>query len=326
MRPCTDTVAAALEAHPEAGLIPVPPPIHRLSRLSNLLKREIYILRDDLIGFALGGNKVRKLDFLVGDALREGADTFVTFHATSFSRNAAAAGKAFGCQVHVILAGDESDQNPASQAFFRQMDAQLHNVPDSSPERIQCVGRRLVETLESEGRTVHAWPSGGSTPVGALGYLRAFQQIVRYSEATGVRFSKIFHATGSCGTQAGLVLGRCLSGYGAEVIGMAISQEARAQRQRVLELAFSTSRRLGCAFDPGAIQVDDRFLGDGYAKSSPAGEAAVRLFARSEGILMDTVYAGKAAAGLLYGAEHDEWDRQEPVLFVHTGGNAGLYY
>lgn len=325
MQLCTDAISVALAPHPEAGLVAVPPPIHRLPRLSSVLKREIYILRDDLIGFALGGNKVRKLDFLVGDALREGVDTFVTSHATSFSRNAAAAGKAFGFQVHIVLAEDGSSQNPASQAFFRQMDARLHPVP-GSPERIQESCSRLAESLRAEGRIVCELPPGGSTTLGALGYVRAFQQVARYSEAKGVRFAKIFHATGSCGTQAGLVLGRCLSGYPTDVIGVAISREAEVQHRRVLELAASTARELGCPFDPEAIRIDGRFLGDGYARPTRAGEDALKLFASREGILMDPVYAGKAAAGMIHGAEHAEWDTQDAVLFVHTGGNAGLYY
>jgi L-cysteate sulfo-lyase len=324
--PPSDALSNALAAFPEAGLLPNPSPIHRLSRLSTQLGREIYILRDDLTGFALGGNKTRKLDFLMGDALAKAADTLVTSKATSFSRNAAAAGKVFGMEVHVLIDGEAAAQNPASQAFFEQYDTRLHYVPHTDPAALLDAQAQLVETLKAQGKSVCELHPGGSDAIGALGYVRAFQQIIEFARTRGIAFSKILFPTSSCGTQAGLVMGQCLSGYSVRIIGMAVSVPAERQRSRVLELVSATAAKLGYAFDPEAVLVDDRFIGTGYAIPSPEGQAAVKLFAGLEGILMDQVYTGKAAAGLLHLASNGEIAPGETVLFIHTGGNGGLFY
>jgi len=322
----TASIQNVLRAFPNAELSLSPSPIHKLSRLSAHLGRDIYIMREDLTGFAIGGNKVRKLDYLIGDAVTAGADTLITSKASSFSRNAAAAGKVFGLEVHVLMVGSESQQNSASQALFNQFDTVLHYVTESGEAALATEYERVVADLKNQGKTVYELHPGGSDSIGALGYINAFDEIVHYSQSSGIHFNTVIHSTGSTATQAGLVLGQCISGYGTSVIGMAASQKKDVQVERVRELASSTARMLDIHYDEAKVVVDDRFIGPGYAIPSDAGNDAARLFAVMEGILLDDVYTAKAAAGLIHYAASGKLAAQDNILFVHTGGNTGLYY
>lgn len=309
-------ISEALAPYPSAGLSLGPTPLHALPRLTARLGRRIHALREDLTGFALGGNKVRKLDYLLGDALAKGADALLTQHASSFSRNAAAAGRVFGLAVHVVLPGAEAEHNAASRELFARLGAELHpGVPYAE------VRARLASTH----RSLYELHPGGSDEIGTLGYVSVFDRIVAHTEATGVHFDAIVVPSGSAATQAGLLLGQALSGYDTRVLGMAISQPTAVQRERVGRLAASTAELLGVGFDASTLHVDDRFLGDGYALPTPAGTAAARTFAQLEGLLLDPVYTAKAAAGLIHHAEQGLIGEDEDVLFVHTGGQLGLF-
>ena len=324
MTSSNDPIPSLLTKHPRAGLLQVPSIIHRLPRLSAHLGSEIYILRDDLTGFGLGGNKTRKVDYLFGDVLAKGADTVLTVKTTSFSRNAAAAASACGLDFHVVAVGTEAAQNPLSQAFFGQCGTTLRYVPEGETA-LPAILDQLVTSLREEGKTTYELHPGGSTPIGALGYVHALHDIVDFSWRSGVHFSHIIHSTSSAGTQAGLVVGQCVSGYETEVIGISASLRASAQIERVRDLAESTARLLGVALDPAKIIVDDSFIGPGYAIASEEGVVASGLFAGIEGILLDQVYSGKAAAALLSYAKSGRLENGN-VLFIHTGGNAGMFY
>jgi 1-aminocyclopropane-1-carboxylate deaminase/D-cysteine desulfhydrase-like pyridoxal-dependent ACC family enzyme len=283
-------------------------------------------MRDDLSGFGIGGNKVRKLDFLIGDALAKKADTLVTMVASSFSRNAAVAGKVHGFEVHVVLAGTEEEQNLASQDLFNRADTVLHYVPQPDDNSMQRTLDRVLDELATGGKATYLLHPGGSDTIGCLGYLNAFNQIVEHSLQSGIHFDQIIHSTGSTATQAGLVLGQCISHYETTIIGMAASQITDVQIQRVLNLARQTAAMLSIPLDESRIIVDDRFLGPGYALPSEKGEEACRLFLGLEGILLDDSYTAKAAAGLIAKAVNGEFKKQDNVLFVHTSGDAGIYY
>jgi 1-aminocyclopropane-1-carboxylate deaminase/D-cysteine desulfhydrase-like pyridoxal-dependent ACC family enzyme len=325
MKEYTDSIPDLLEKYPRANLLPTPAVIHKLPRLSSTIGYSIYILREDLTGFALGGNKTRKLDYLVGDAVAKRADTLVTMKATSFSRNAAAAGRVCGLDVHVVMLGGKTEQNPLSEAFFKQYSAKLYYVPESNESALADAYNNVVNSLKAHGKAVYELHPGGSDSIGALGYVDAFHQILNYSRCSGIHFSNIIHSTSSVGTQAGLVLGQCMSGYDTRIIGVSASQPADVQSQRVQELALSTAQILGIQMDEEKILVDDKFIGSGYAIPSKEGKDAVTVFASLEGILLDQVYTGKAAAGLIYFARSKMF-KGDNVLFIHTGGNSGLYY
>lgn len=317
-----DEIRSVLQPRPHACLSIEPTPIHLLGNISARFGRPVYILREDLTGFGIGGNKVRKLDYLIGEALQQEADTLVTTAASSFSRNAAAAAAARGLALHVLIAGTLDGHNQSSRDLFAQYGATIHYQEEAGDEAVD----KLVEALRCEGRTVYTMPPGGSTETGALGYVHVFEQIVRDSAAEGIHFERIVLPTGSAGTQAGLVIGQCISGYSTRVHGMAISQPSEVQRQRVIHLAESTSQMLKVVFDPTTVTVDDRFLGAGYPRPSKQGRAAVDLFARMEGLQFDQVYMGKAAAGLVHLMQTDEIEDGQATLLIHTGGNGGIYY
>jgi L-cysteate sulfo-lyase len=320
------SIQQVLAEFPNANISITPTPIYKLSRLSSRLGSNIYIMREDLTGFAIGGNKNRKLDFLIGDAVRKNADTLITMKASSFSRNAAAAGKVFGFEVHVILAGTESEQNLHSQALFHQFETVLHYAQSGSPEAIAVKYESILGDLRDRNRVVYQLHPGGSDSIGALGYINAFDQIVQYTRQTGVHFDRIVHSTGSTATQVGLLLGQSISAYDTVIVGMAASQRASVQCERVRELATTTADLLEVSFDDSEIVVDDRFIGPGYAIDSEEGRHAAKLFAVLEGVLLDSVYTSKAAAGLIQDATDQEFGENENVLFIHTGGNSGLFY
>ena len=320
----TNTISDYLATHQRANLIQIPAIIHRLPRLSSQLRQEIYVLRDDLTGFGLGGNKTRKVDFLIGDALALRATTVVTIKATSFSRNAAAGAAACGLNFHVVLPGTESDQNPLSQSVCAKCGAKLHYEIGDQTALENCQ-KSLVTSLRAQGENVYVLHPGGSDAIGALSYVSAFDEIREFSERTGVHFSHIVHSTSSAGTQAGLVVGRCIANYETQVIGISASRTRAEQFKIVHELAKSTAQLLGRGMDPTKIIIDDGFVGPGYGHASKEGEKASQVFAELEGILLDPVYTGKAAAALLDYSETKRFGGS-PVLFIHTGGNAGLYY
>jgi 1-aminocyclopropane-1-carboxylate deaminase/D-cysteine desulfhydrase-like pyridoxal-dependent ACC family enzyme len=288
------------------------------------LRHEIYVLRDDLTGFGLGGNKTRKIDFLIGDALALRATTMVTIKASSFSRNAAAGAAACGLNFHVVLPGPESDQNPLSQSVFAKWGTKLHyEIGDKTAleNRVES----LVSSLRTQGENVYVLHPGGSDSIGALSYVSVFNEIREFSERTGVHFSHLVHSTSSAGTQAGLVVGQCIADYETQVVGISASRTTSEQFAMVHQLAQSTAQLIGRQMDPSKIIIDDNFVGPGYAQASKEGEIASQTFAELEGILLDPVYTGKAAAALLDYSGNKRFG-DGPVLFIHTGGNAGLYY
>ena len=324
MKEQANPISVLLEKFPRANLIQVPAIIHKLPRLSSHLGQDIYVLREDLTGFALGGNKTRKADYLFGDALAQKATTVVVMKATSFSRNAAAAAAACGFDFHVVLPGTESEQNPFSQALFMQWGAKIHYEPEGVDGLADCQ-ERVVASLGAQGKDVYVMHPGGSNPIGALSYVKAFQEIMDFSYRSRIYFSHIIHSTSSAGTQAGLVVGQCIGRYQTKIIGISAALNASAQSDRVRELALSTSQIIGTSVDSADIIVDDGFVGPGYAQASKEGENASKLFARLEGILLDPVYTGKAVAALLDYSKSGKL-KNGKVLFIHTGGNAGVYY
>ena len=324
MKKFSNIIPGILKMHPRANLLKIPAIIHKLPGLSSRLGHNIYILRDDLTGFALGGNKTRKLDFLIGDAIKNGADTLITMNATSFSRNAAVAASACGLELHVVVPGEQSRQNPASQALFNQCGARLYYVTDGS-DALSKTYKHVLESLKNQKKVIYELHPGGSDEIGALAYIHAFQSIIEFSCHHDIHFSHIIHSTSSAGTQAGLVLGQCTGTYDTRILGVSAKLTTTAQYELIHNLALSTAGMLGIQFDETKILVDDQFIGPGYAKPSEEGEYATKLLARLEGILLDPVYTGKAAAAMLDYVENGVFDSGD-VLFIHTGGNAGMFY
>jgi 1-aminocyclopropane-1-carboxylate deaminase/D-cysteine desulfhydrase-like pyridoxal-dependent ACC family enzyme len=322
-----NAIRKLLRPRPMVPLAIKPTPIGVLKGFSARLgpEQRAWVMRDDLTGFGLGGNKVRKLEYILGDALAKKVDSLVVEGACSFSRNAAAAGKALGFDVHILIAGQEADQNTLSREFLDIMGAQVHYVADE--KRLSESRRDLVDTLRADGRNIQELVPGGSDTIGTLAYIEAFAEIVEGMTREGVVFDRIYHASGSAATQAGLVLGQTISCCNrTRVIGVAISQPAEVQTKRVANLAAATADMLDVDFDPSTVIIDDRNLGDGYPIPSADSRHAVEVFAREDGLLFDPVYVGKVGAALLDHARSGELDETKDVLLIHTGGNGGVYY
>jgi 1-aminocyclopropane-1-carboxylate deaminase/D-cysteine desulfhydrase-like pyridoxal-dependent ACC family enzyme len=320
-----NTIQSALSPFPDS-MLSLPTPIQHLKRLSLKLGSNIYIKREDLTGFGLGGNKIRKLDFLIADAIKKNANTVITKHASAFSRNAALACKAMNIEFHVAINGSETNHNRLCKKIFAQSDVQVHYFPDLTESDFEDHFQALVKNLSAQGKIIEKLHPGGSDKIGTLGYVKVFDEIVHFSTQTHIHFDHIIHATGSAGTAAGLLIGQNLSKYPAQLTGMAISQDAGTKKKRILDLADECSQMLNMDLSTSCLTIDDAYIGPGYPISTIEGGTAVKLFGNLEGIFLDSVYTGKAAAGMIDYIEKNQFTRDDNILFIHTGGNSGIYY
>jgi len=338
----------------------LPTPVHRLDYLSSRQGRltadefgvNVYCKRDDLTGFGFGGNKTRKLDFLLPDALGRGCDTLIAIGAnqSNFCRVAASYGVACGMEVHLVLGGKRRARRPASFGACARRRPELapkgraegpeptgnlrldhllavacHHIDSSDWDDWVREAEKLEHDLVSRGRKVYRMPVGGSTPRGALGYVDAFAEITEDQSRLGVEFDAVIHASSSAGTQAGLVVGQAASGWRGQIIGISVAKPQASLEKEVLDLSQRTAAQLGVSVEPSNVVVDDDYIGEGYAARTPGCQEAVALFAQRMGIFLDFVYTGKAAAGLIDYLRKNRFERDANVLFIHTGGNIQLF-
>ncbi len=302
-----------------------PTPIHRLAMLSELLSASIYCMRDDQTGFGFGGNKIRKLEYLLYEARGLGSDTLVTCgsNQSNWCCMAAVAGAVMGMDVRLILGGPQPLRDTGNIRLSRIVGARMTHIDTADGDVLENACKELTHELRTQGRRPFRVIMGGSTGLGALGYAEAFGEIVQFERAAGLSFSKVIHATGSAGTQAGLLAGAMLHQWPGDIIGIAVSRSAAEQRQKVRGvLQQMMADRL---IDTSRIIVDDAFVGGGYRHATPACLDAIATFATREGIFLDEVYTGKAAAALLDYGRSGRFARGENILFLHTGGAAQLF-
>ncbi len=310
-----------------------PTPLERLDRLTDHLRGpEMFVKRDDLQGLAAGGNKLRKLEFLVADALSRGADTLITGGAvqSNHCRLTLAVANREGLRCRLVLQeslarGYRSDAG-GNNLLYRLLGAESLRVIG---EDADLEGAMLEdgEALAAAGRHAYVIPVGGSTPLGALGYVACAREILAQGMESGVAFDRVFCASGSAGTQAGLVAGMIGGGSDARVTGICVSRSSEQQEPRVHALAQGAAELLGMKREvpAEAVVALDGYRGPGYSLPTEEMREAVSLLARLEGILLDPVYTGKAMAGLLDLARRGEIGPGEKVIFVHTGGSPGLF-
>lgn len=301
-------------------------PLHPAPRLSADVGVEIWLKRDDLTGLGLGGNKVRGLEFLLGDAKRQGCDCVVTGAGpqSNWAALAALAARAHGFHPVVVHYG-EPTAVAGNLRLSALVDAEVHFT--GLPER-DSVDRALEQhdaRLRAVGRRPYLIPRGGATPHGALGYVRAVDELAEQLTASGVDGARIWLATGSCGTQAGLVAGVHGRALDVPITGVTVSRPASECRARITEIARGATELAGVGGAPAnrGIDVVDGFVGPGYGKASPEGVAAARLVAATEGVLLDPVFGAKAMAALLDRARTGEV--AGPVVFLVTGGAPTLF-
>lgn len=315
------------DALPRLRFAHLPTPVERLPRLSAQLGVELYVKRDDQTGLATGGNKTRKLEFLVAEALAQGADTLITGGATQSNhcRQTAAAAARHGMRCVLVLGGHAPAQLDGNNLLAALLGAELRWTGNRARDAV------MQSTFEEE-KTRHApylIPYGGSNPTGAAGYVAAVEELVAQlqSGAVGVEaFDAIVHASSSGGTQAGLALGAAALNLPTRVLGVSVDAEADALQARVADLANRTAAHLGLSvrLSPGDVHVDANYLGGGYAIVGAPEREAITLAARTEGLLLDPVYTGRAFAGLLDRIRRGLHRPGERILFWHTGGEAAL--
>ena len=305
----------------------IPTPIMKLENLSKKYNANIYCMRDDLTGFAFGGNKTRKLDYLVYDAIQQGADTLLSVGAnqSNFCRITAAYGAANGLDVQLLLSG-KKEKNPKANLYLSHLfNATVTHTNAYENAEVEAESLLLEAELTKQGKKVYRMPLGGSTPLGTLGYLNAFDEILSFSKQSSINFDSIFLASGSGGTQAGLVLGKMISKWQGEIIGISVGRSATELHSVVDNLAKETAKLLYFESIETEFIVDENYIGEKYGAYTQAGKNAIKEFATNEGILLDNVYTGKAAVGLLDYIQKGKVDKSDNILFIHTGGNIELF-
>ncbi len=307
---------------PRVSLAHLPTPVEELPRLSRQLGGpRILVKRDDQTGLATGGNKARKLEFLVADALRQGADTLVTQGSaqSNHCRQTAAAAARHGLGCVLLLRGQEPDTAEANLLLNHILGASLRFGAPSLEETGQ--------ELRDGGHEPYLIPTGGSNEIGVMGYVAALEELSSQLRDTGEHVDAIVLPTGSGGTQAGLLLGARTTGLPVRVLGVSVSRSAPEARAAVAELANRTAARLGIpgGFTAGDVEVDDTFLGDGFGVMSDVEAHAIRTVGATEGLLLDPVYTGRAFGGLMALVSRRAVTPDETVLFWHTGGTPALF-
>jgi D-cysteine desulfhydrase family pyridoxal phosphate-dependent enzyme len=301
----------------------LPTPIETLPRLEQALKGpHLLVKRDDLTGLAFGGNKTRKLEFLLAEAQDRGADTLITAGAlqSNHCRQTAAAAARFGLGCILVLVGEPPARKSANLLLDELFGAQIIWTDKPHQEEVMQAG---FESARAQGRKPYLVPYGGSNFTGALGYTYAMEELA----SQGVKADWIIFASSSGGTQAGLVLGARLFGFSGKILGISVDEPQRDLQAHVAKLASETSGRLGTRieFSVDEVLVNSDYAIPGYGVMTAAERSAIQLFAKYEGLLLDPVYTGRAAAGLMDLIHKGFFENEETVLFWHTGGQPALF-
>ena len=323
-------------AFPTVELSHKPTPLERLHNLSVDYGTNIWIKRDDCTGLAFGGNKARQLEYYIGHARSQGADTLLTTGAvqSNHARMTVAAARKMNMEVEVQLEHrverDQVEYQKSGNPFLiRLMGAKIHYYSAAEDEggADQAMIER-AEVLKSKGKKPYVIPlSNASTPYGALGYVEAAEEILAQLATIDIKPATFILPTGSASTQAGLLLGLRASGCNIPVNGICVRRDAQSQQQRVFTKIQSVVKlmSLDIDIDVGEILCDDRFLAPGYGQLNEPTSAAIKLLANREGIFLDPTYTGKAFAALIDCLESGNYGKEDHLVFIHTGGTPSLF-
>jgi L-cysteate sulfo-lyase len=308
-------------------------PLEPMPRLGALLGGpKLYIKRDDCTGLATGGNKTRKLEFLMADALAQDADTIITQGATqsNHARQTVAAAAKLGMKCIVLLedrTGNRDFNYEFSGNVFldRLLGAPTRTLAGGTD--MNAAMRTVADELRAKGGKPYVIPGGGSNALGALGYVDCALEILKQANDMHLRVDRVVHATGSAGTQAGLVAGFEGTNSGIEVLGIGVRAAKEAQEASVYKLACQTADLLNLqgGIRRQSVVANCDYVGGGYGVPTPAMVEAVSLLAQTEGILLDPVYSGKGMAGLIDLIRKGHFKKSDNVVFVHTGGSVALF-
>ncbi|MFK8075257.1 MAG: D-cysteine desulfhydrase [Granulosicoccus sp.] len=322
-----------LSRYPRHFLAHLPTPLERLDRLSaELGGPEIWIKRDDCTGLSTGGNKTRKLEFLMAEAQLQGADMVMTQGATqsNHARQTAAFACKLGMECHILLE-DRTHSNNLN--YNNNGNVLLDHLHGATTQKfgdgldMNAEMEKVADEFRAAGKKVYTIPGGGSNATGALGYVNcAFEMLSQFNDR-GLKVDHIVHATGSAGTQAGLITGLKAMNANIPLLGIGVRAPKAKQEENVFNLATATAEKLGCA---GVVNREDvvantDYVGEGYGIPTPGGLEAIAMFAELEAILLDPVYSAKGAAGFIDLIRKGHFKKDERVVFLHTGGSVALF-
>lgn len=320
-----DQVADALQRQPRFEVANLPTPLVFAPRFSALVGGEVWLKRDDLTGLALGGNKARKIEYLFGKAREKGeVDTVVTVGAaqSNHARTVAAASRVAGWECHLVLGGDRPRRPTGNLVLDVALGAHLHFAGTDSWETLQAAADELAAELRSKGRCPLVIPMGGSTAVGALGFVNAYLELLSQLDDAEIRPTSIFHATSTGGTQAGLDFAHGVLGTGPEVIGVGVAKTQTDLTSDVISLKQQIGEILGIDAGPATATVLDGYMGEAYAAPTKGCEEAFGALASTEAVLTDFVYSAKALHAVVDFAASST---DGPIVFWHTGGVPALF-
>ncbi len=322
-----------LSRFPRVSLAHLPTPLEHLPRLSKHLGGpEIYVKRDDCTGLGTGGNKTRKLEFLIADAMQKNADVIITQGAvqSNHARQTAAAACKVGMECELVFEkrvkdADDAYNNSGNVLLDRIFGARISEVEKGSD--MEAAMQSIADRLKKNGKTPYIIPGGGSNPIGALGYVDCALEFLSQANRQGIVIDHIVHATGSAGTQAGLAVGLKASNANIPLLGIGVNAPQDKQEEKVWNLAVTTAEYVGA---PGCVKREDivancDYVGEGYGVPTEQMNDAVMLLARLEGLLFDPVYSGKGLAGMIDQINKGYFNSTDSIVFVHTGGIAGLF-
>lgn len=322
-----------LSRFPRIFLAHLPTPLERLDRLTRELGGpEIWIKRDDCTGLSTGGNKTRKLEFLMAEAEAQGAEVVMTQGATqsNHARQTAAFAARMGYECHLLLedrtGSKDADYNHNGNVLLDHLHGATTETFDGGLD-MNAELEKAADRMRAKGRRVYTIPGGGSNPTGALGYVNCAFELLGQANDRGLVIDHLVHATGSAGTQAGLIAGLKAMNAQVPLLGIGVRAPRAKQEENVFALAQATAAKIGAA---GAVKREDvvantDYVGDGYGIPTPGGMEAIAMFAELEGILLDPVYSAKGAAGLIDLIRKGRFKKGERVVFLHTGGAAALF-
>jgi len=311
------------------NLAQTPTPLQLLSRLSAEVGKRIWVKRDDMTGCAISGNKVRKLEFVLAQALVEGADTLITCGGlqSNHCRATAILGAQLGLKVHLILRGDPPTALDGNLLLDSLAGAEINCYPLSEYRNLPKLFDYWANHYRQQGRTSFLIPTGASDGIGCWGYIHGTTELAEQLQSEGINPDAIVCATGSGGTQAGLTLGCELNKLDIPVVGFAVCDDAGYFQHKVLEDMRDWQRRYQLPLDVEQLRlhVNDQYIGPGYAKATTEVFSTIRHLAALEGLLLDPVYSGKAFHGMLQEIEHGQFQGARELVFIHTGGLFGLF-
>ncbi|WP_293748101.1 D-cysteine desulfhydrase family protein [uncultured Paraglaciecola sp.] len=317
-----------LEKFEKTSLGFFPTPLVELSRLSHFLGGpKIFMKRDDLTGLALGGNKTRKLEYILADALKHGCDTIITAGAaqSNHCRQTAAAAAKLNLECHLLLGGDAPLKAQGNLLLDHLFACHIHWT--GSNRKGEDIAR-IFSQLQAEGKKPYIVPYGGSNELGALSFIDAVAELEQQN--TGAEFSHVIFASSSGGTHAGLILGKQIYNKTFELIGINIDKEANSAMQfdqQITQLVNNTANiiDLNYTFSKDQLILNSDYVGKGYGIVGPQENEAITLTAKLEGILLDPVYTARAMSGLIHFVRSGKFEKNDKVLFWHTGGAPSLF-